>query len=46
MAFLKQGQVARTQGDAKKAAFFARKALSEDATLAEAQQFLDGLGGE
>jgi tetratricopeptide (TPR) repeat protein len=43
VAFLRQGQIAQTQGDPKKATFFARKALAEDATLSEAQQFLESL---
>ncbi|MBI5514807.1 MAG: tetratricopeptide repeat protein [Deltaproteobacteria bacterium] len=43
VAFLRQGQIAQTQGDPKKATFFARKALAEDGALAEAQQFLDSL---
>ena len=39
-AFLKQGVIASSQGDAKKAVFLARKALSEDPTLEDAQRFL------
>lgn len=46
MAFLKQGQIAQTQGDAKKAAFFARKALTEDPGLTDAQQFLESLAAD
>lgn len=43
VAFLRQGQIAHTQGDPKKAAFFARKALTEDPSLADAQAFLDSI---
>lgn len=39
-AFLKQGVIAQSQGDAKKAVFLARKALSEDPALEDAQRFL------
>lgn len=46
MAFLRQGMIARSQGDAKKAIFLARKALSEDATLEEARAFLREIGAE
>lgn len=46
MAFLRQGMIARNQGDAKKAVFLARKALSEDATLEEARTFLREIGAE
>jgi len=46
MAFLRQGMIARSQGDAKKAVFLARKALSEDATLEEARAFLREIGAE
>jgi tetratricopeptide (TPR) repeat protein len=45
-AFLRQGFIASNQGDPKKAAFLARKALSEDSSLEEAQRFLAQLGGE
>jgi hypothetical protein len=45
LAFLRQGQIAQRQGDARKAAFLARKALSEDAALEEAQEFLQSLEG-
>ncbi|MFO0601904.1 MAG: tetratricopeptide repeat protein [Polyangiales bacterium] len=45
-AFLKQGVIALAQGDQKKAVFLARKALSEDATLDDAHQFLAQLGAE
>ncbi|MEZ4393591.1 MAG: tetratricopeptide repeat protein [Polyangiales bacterium] len=44
-AFLRQGQIAQRQGDPRKAAFLARKALSEDAELEEAQAFLQSLEG-
>ncbi len=46
MAFLRQGMIARSQGDLKKATFLARKALSEDANLEEARAFLRELGAE
>ncbi|MDP3219670.1 MAG: tetratricopeptide repeat protein, partial [Deltaproteobacteria bacterium] len=46
MAFLRQGMIARSQGDAKKAVFLARKALSEDANLEEARAFLREIGAE
>jgi len=45
-AFLKQGMISQMQGDAKKAAFLARKALSEDPNLSDAQEFLAQLGAE
>jgi tetratricopeptide (TPR) repeat protein len=45
-AFLKQAVIALAQGDQKKAVFLARKALSEDASLDEAHQFLAQLGAE
>ncbi len=45
-AFLKQGIIAQAQGDAKKAVFLARKALSEDATLEDAQRFLTQISAE
>ncbi len=38
VAFVRQGQIALKQGDKKKAMFFARKALGEDAQLPEAQE--------
>jgi hypothetical protein len=44
MALLKQAKIAQVQGDERKAAFLAKKALSEDPGLAEAQQFLEELG--
>jgi tetratricopeptide (TPR) repeat protein len=44
MALLKQARIAQAQGDDRKAAFLAKKALSEDPGLAEAQQFLEELG--
>lgn len=44
VAFLRQGQIAQRQGDPRKAAFLARKALSEDPALEEAQSFLQRLG--
>ena len=46
MAFLRQGMIARSQGDAKKAVFLARKALSEDPALEEARVFLREIGAE
>jgi tetratricopeptide (TPR) repeat protein len=44
VAFLRQGQIALQQGDQRRAVFLAKKALTEDAQLAEAQQFLKELG--
>jgi golgin subfamily B member 1 len=44
MALLKQAKIAQVQGDERKAAFLAKKALSEDPGLGEAQQFLEELG--
>jgi tetratricopeptide (TPR) repeat protein len=44
MALLKQAKIAQIQGDERKAAFLAKKALSEDPGLVEAQQFLEELG--
>lgn len=46
MAFLKQGRIAHAQGDSKRAIFLARKSLSEDANLTEAQEFLREIGAE
>lgn len=46
MAFLRQGMIARSQGDPKKAVFLARKALSEDTNLEEARAFLREIGAE
>ncbi len=45
MAFLKQARIAHLQGDDRKAVFLAKKALSEDASFAEAQEFIRSLGG-
>ena len=45
-AFLKQGVIASTQGDNKKAVFLARKALSEDPSLEDAQRFLAQITSE
>jgi len=45
MAFLKQARIAHLQGDDRKAIFLAKKALSEDASFAEAQEFIRSLGG-
>lgn len=45
-AFLKQGVIASTQGDNKKAVFLARKALSEDPALEDAQRFLAQITAE
>ena len=44
MAFLKQGMLAKQAGDARKAAFLAKKALTEDPALSEAGAFLKELG--
>lgn len=43
MAFVHQGTIAKRQGDAKKALFFARKAESEDPALAEAKALVADL---
>jgi hypothetical protein len=43
-AYLRQGMIAHHQGDARRAALLARKALSEDAALESARQFLRDLG--
>jgi tetratricopeptide (TPR) repeat protein len=43
-AFLRQGVIAYQQKDVKKAMFFARKALSEDPSLKEAETFLKEIG--
>ena len=43
MALFKQAQIAEIQGDARKAAFLAKKALSEDPELTEAEAFLKAL---
>ena len=44
LAYLRQGQIAHYQGDPRKASLMAKKALAEDGTLEEAQQFLQALG--
>jgi hypothetical protein len=44
MAFLKQGMIAKQQGDSRKAIFLAKKALTEDPHLAEATAFLKDVG--
>jgi len=43
MAFLKQAQIARIQGDDRKATFLVKKAISMDPEFAEAKEFLDQL---
>ncbi|PKN48202.1 MAG: hypothetical protein CVU63_05800 [Deltaproteobacteria bacterium HGW-Deltaproteobacteria-20] len=45
MAFLKQAQIARIQGDDRKASFLAKKAISMDPDFAEARDFLEQIGG-
>ena len=44
MAYLRQGMIAHHQGDGRRAALLARKALSEDPQLTEAKTFLQQLG--
>ena len=44
MALLKQAEIAKLQGDGRKAGFLAKKALAEDPEFADAQAFMDGLG--
>jgi len=44
LATLRQGQIAYQQGDAKRAVLLARKALSDEPTLTEAEDFLRELG--
>lgn len=44
LATLRQGQIAHQQGDAKRAVLLAKKALSEEPTLVEAEEFLRSLG--
>jgi Tfp pilus assembly protein PilF len=44
LATLRQGQIAFHQGDPKRAALLAKKALSEEPTLTEAETFLRELG--
>lgn len=44
LATLRQGQIAYQQGDAKRAIMLAKKALSEEPTLTEAEDFLRELG--
>jgi thioredoxin-like negative regulator of GroEL len=44
MAFLKQAQIARIQGDDRKATFLAKKAVAMDPDFVEARDFLDQLG--
>ena len=43
-AFLRQGILAQGEGDKRKAVFLAKKALSEDPHLDEAQTFLKQIG--
>jgi tetratricopeptide (TPR) repeat protein len=45
MAYLRQAMIAQHQGDLRKASMLAKKAQSEDPSLADAQTFLSGLGG-
>jgi thioredoxin-like negative regulator of GroEL len=45
LATLRQGQIAFQQGDAKRAAYLARKAISDDPSLVEAESFLREIGG-
>jgi hypothetical protein len=45
MAYLRQAMIAQHQGDLRKASMLAKKAQSEDPTLAETQAFLAGLSG-
>jgi tetratricopeptide (TPR) repeat protein len=45
MAFLKQAQIARIQGDDRKASFLAKKAISMDPDFADARDFLEQIGG-
>lgn len=45
LAYLRQGQIAHYQGDARKASLMAKKAQAEDPNLEEATQFLQALGG-
>ena len=40
MAYLRQAMIAQHQGDQRKAVMLAKKALSEDPSLEEAQTFL------
>ena len=44
MALLKQAEIAKLQGDGRKAGFLAKKALAEDPEFADAQVFIDALG--
>jgi predicted Zn-dependent protease len=46
MALLKQAEISRLQGDDRKAAFLAKKALGEDAEFAEAKDFLAEIGDQ
>ena len=46
MAYLRQGMIMHRQGDAKRAAHMAKKALQEDAHLDEAHGFLREIGAE
>ena len=43
VALFKQAQIAEIQGDNRKAAFLAKKALSEDPELHEAEGFLKAI---
>ena len=45
MSFVRQGRISLIQGDAKRAVFWARRAIKEDPELAEAQALLTDSGG-
>ncbi|MFV8756331.1 tetratricopeptide repeat protein [Nannocystaceae bacterium ST9] len=45
MSFVRQGRISLIQGDAKRAVFWARRAIKEDPELAEAQTLLTDSGG-
>lgn len=45
MSFVRQGRISLIQGDAKRAVFWARRAIKEDPELAEAQTLLNESGG-
>ena len=44
MALLKQAEIAKAQGDERKAGFLAKKALAEEPEMTDALEFIEALG--
>jgi len=44
-AYLRQGMIAEQKGDAKKAVFLAKRALTQEPDYVEAKVFLERIGG-